>query len=224
MLGFSLAEVLITLTIIGVVASISLPSLIQYIQDTQLKIAYKSVYAELDNATRRVVSDQGGSIKSSFPDYPDLASSYAKYLIYTKQCTSSSSEGCWHKAGKWSSLSGDPDGDSNVGISSGATTPGFILNNGTLLYFSSLDGNCTNKFGYTDYYYCARIDVDVNGFKGPNKIGKDIFGMYIREDGIKPLGITGDWTLFSDCIQPPKANWNAYNNSGYGCSAQYLQQ
>jgi hypothetical protein len=52
--------------------------------------------------------------------------------------------------------------------------------------------------------------IDVNGFKPPNTLGKDIFSIDIFENGIKPKGITGDGY---EC-----------NNMGWGCSAKYLMQ
>lgn len=50
--AFTLAEVLITLGIIGVVAAITLPMLIQNYQKTVLKSQFKKVYAEFFNAIK----------------------------------------------------------------------------------------------------------------------------------------------------------------------------
>lgn len=50
--GFTLAEVLITLGVIGVVAAMTLPMLIQNYQKTVLKSQFKKVYAEFFNAIK----------------------------------------------------------------------------------------------------------------------------------------------------------------------------
>jgi prepilin-type N-terminal cleavage/methylation domain-containing protein len=42
--AFTLAEVLITLAIIGVVAALSIPSVVRNYQETQYKVAYKSLF------------------------------------------------------------------------------------------------------------------------------------------------------------------------------------
>ena len=42
--GFTLAEVLLTLVVIGIVASLTIPSIIQNIQDANLKIAWKKKF------------------------------------------------------------------------------------------------------------------------------------------------------------------------------------
>ncbi|OGI17401.1 MAG: hypothetical protein A2255_04970 [Candidatus Melainabacteria bacterium RIFOXYA2_FULL_32_9] len=57
---------------------------------------------------------------------------------------------------------------------------------------------------------CARIFVDVNGFKKPNITGKDILVIHLVDQGIKPGGTQGDGyscTTTSD---------------GWGCAAAYL--
>ena len=48
--GFTLAEVLITLAIIGVVAAMTLPTLIQNKQDKELIVRTKKLYSDLSNA------------------------------------------------------------------------------------------------------------------------------------------------------------------------------
>ena len=57
-LGFTLAEVLITLGIIGVVASMTLPSLIQKNKDKELISRVKKTYSVLNNA---LIAAQSGS-------------------------------------------------------------------------------------------------------------------------------------------------------------------
>ncbi len=43
--GFTLPEILITLGIIGVIAAMVIPSLVQDIQDQQLKVAFKKLFS-----------------------------------------------------------------------------------------------------------------------------------------------------------------------------------
>ena len=51
--AFTLAEVLITLGIIGIVAAITIPTLISKYQDFSLKVQFKKTYAVLQQAARR---------------------------------------------------------------------------------------------------------------------------------------------------------------------------
>ena len=57
-LGFSLAEVLITLGIIGVVAALTIPGLLTNIQDSHLKKKWKKVFADVANAYRLGMDDE----------------------------------------------------------------------------------------------------------------------------------------------------------------------
>ena len=60
--AFTLAEVLITLGVIGVVAAIILPSVINNIQDRQLTAMWKKKYSEISNVYNLVKEEIGGDI------------------------------------------------------------------------------------------------------------------------------------------------------------------
>ena len=57
--AFTLAEVLITLGVIGIVAALTLPSLITKYQEKQLVTSYLRVYSLLENAYRHVQAEYG---------------------------------------------------------------------------------------------------------------------------------------------------------------------
>ena len=57
--GFTLAEVLITLVIVGVVAALTIPTLVNKTQNNQLAAAYKKTYGTLASATRMIISEEG---------------------------------------------------------------------------------------------------------------------------------------------------------------------
>lgn len=57
--GFTLAEVLITLGIIGVVAAMTMPTLIQKNQDKELISRIKKTYSDVSNAIIRAQTDYG---------------------------------------------------------------------------------------------------------------------------------------------------------------------
>ena len=63
--GFTLAEVLITLGIIGVVAAMAMPMIVKKYQEQVYKTAYKKVYAELSEAVREAIFNQE-FIRTSF--------------------------------------------------------------------------------------------------------------------------------------------------------------
>lgn len=210
LVAFALAEVLIALLIIGTVASLVVPAILQDTQNAELKTAWKKTYADLEQATRRALLDNGGSFKDACSgdwDNDCLANFYKKHLNYTKFCPSGQSFGnCWHN---------DGDMDSYEGVSYGTgwgNVAGIITNSGILLHFALISNACTEKIGIISM--CGNIKIDVNGFKSPNTIGKDIYFVYVLENSIKPYGISGD-NYDSD--------WG-YNHSGYARAAKYLYE
>lgn len=61
--GFTLAELLITLAIVGIVAAISLPTLFSNITDRRLETQAKKAAAVLVNGYRLMLANQGGSLR-----------------------------------------------------------------------------------------------------------------------------------------------------------------
>ncbi len=98
-LGFTLAEVLITLAIIGVVAALTVPTVIRNYQERQTVTALKKFYTEISQAWARA------QVENSTPDTwnwgtgGDSASAdklidyLAPYLKITKRCGGQS--GCF---------------------------------------------------------------------------------------------------------------------------------
>jgi type II secretory pathway pseudopilin PulG len=225
-LAFTLAEVLIALLIVGVVASLVIPAIIQDTQDAELKTAWKKQYGVLTQATAMVLSDNGGSLKS----IGYLAGQYLQYMSVTKKCTGGQWGGnCWsvHDMSAESSTGATKFLNNSLVymniVPLGGGNSSAIENDGTYVIFGYQDSTCqSNNILFHNYYsrlsdegidnLCGWITVDVNGAKAPNTVGKDIFGVWIRENGIVPYGAKD---LSGTCN--PSA-------SGLGCSAKYLYQ
>ncbi|OGI26814.1 MAG: hypothetical protein A2287_01225 [Candidatus Melainabacteria bacterium RIFOXYA12_FULL_32_12] len=121
--GFTLAEMLVTLTIVGIVAALTIPAIIQDVQTAQYKAAFKKAYADLDQATRRILIDYGGNIGGICSNNLCIRDKYLEYLNYSKKCDNVWN--CFVKAsndgGEWEDLDGSPP---TVGADASA-----ILNN-----------------------------------------------------------------------------------------------
>ncbi|MFH0701951.1 MAG: type II secretion system protein [bacterium] len=194
--GFTLAEVLMTLTILGIIAAVSMVVLLPKIQDAENKTAFVSTYSVIDQATSQIRADNGGSLKSVFTSNNILRDKFKEYLNTVKSCTQGQSLGnCWHNNdGSSKYLNGNPITSYNTASS------GIVLNNGVLVYLTNSNPNCTSTT------YCGLISVDVNGWKGPNTMGKDIYYIWIYENNIKPNDSN---------------NCNT-SSSGNGCAAKVL--
>jgi len=186
--GFTLAEVLLVITIIGVIASLTIPDLITNIIDQQYAAKLKKTFSVLSNATIQVKEDNGGTLVGlpviGWSNY-SLISYYYTYLNIIKQCTHPNTKGnCWHKDYEYYLYDGTP-----------TTTPispiGVILADGAFVIFRDVSTTCTN--GNMQSSTCDFVEVDVNGFKSPNTYGKDIFSFFILKDRIVPRGMQGDY-------------------------------
>lgn len=182
--AFTLAEVLITLGIIGIVAAMTIPALMNNIQDNQLKQAWKKEFSTLYNATNRIMGDNGGSMANicSSLDPNCLRDAYADYLNVTKKCANGASyDVCWNYT----------DSDKNAWV---ANQSGLVLNDGTSLIFYYTNVDCSSTVFGPNTTRCGNIFIDVNGFKGPNRVGRDIQCIIVEKNSILPLG-SGQVTL-----------------------------
>lgn len=198
-IAFTLAEVLITLGIIGVVAAITIPTIISNVDKQTRKSQFMREYSLLSSAAKMIFQENNGSITNVYSSQQGILDSYKSYLKYTQECPTSGPDSgqpslCW--ASQWYAYS-DPTA---LGAPYPNAEPGLILNDGTFIAISSSDYTCNACLanGYDcannpQFYYCYVIEADVNGFKKPNKRGSDIFTFIAYKDGrLAPLGLPGE--------------------------------
>lgn len=197
--AFTLAEVLITLGIIGIVAAITIPALINNINDIQYKTALKKVYTVISEATKRIEADQGDppwtATAAQMPgDVSTMFNLYSNYLTFTQ--TSSLSCAAYSNS-IFASQYTTYKGSTQLGINYNffhCYAPIGQLADGTSLLFQSLP-NGVAYIGNKEIY--SEIRVDVNGPKGPNAFGRDLFVLTIllnpdKSLSVAPAGLPGD--------------------------------
>jgi len=225
--AFTLAEVLITLGIIGIVAALTIPMLMNNSQDAQLKTAWKKNYSVLSNATNLIKNDNGGAMAGVFTSgQSSMLSVYSNYLSVAKSClTDSVAEGCIASQ-YYKGLDGTGTGGTDA-----FNIPGVILNDGTSIVFFGSVGNALNCNRALDTnpplsQICGNLYIDVNGVKPPNVVGKDLFLIFITQTGAYAAGASPSSALtpitdFSFSCNPANTT---YFWRGMGCSAMYLMQ
>ena len=178
--GFTLPEVLITLMIIGIVASITIPSIVNDIKQKDLATLEKKARVVINSALTMMATDNGGSI-----DGVNLNQQLGSYLKTSRNCLKNGSYNCWHDNNvvKIAQKKGTTDlTHKNVlGRTTGSivTLDGMYLrmsgtvncNKGTVV--STDPDACYSKYDYTNGY-CGEYYVDLNGKRGPNIWGQDI--------------------------------------------------
>lgn len=216
--AFTLAEVLITLGIIGVVASITIPTLMQNMADQQTVGMLKKEYSVLSQAYTLAVQESGtpdtwltSSTSSDPASAISIVNTLSPFLRITKNCGTGA--GCMPVPYK------ELNNNTND-IDTDTTMAHIQLSDGTLLAFKSYGwGNAGNNVGSTQALQntVAAIWIDINGFKGPNRYGKDLFSVYLTKYGIIPTGTTqqtGD--AFTSYCYPRGlscAAWVIYNEN-----------
>lgn len=226
-LAFTLAEVLITIGIIGVIAAMTIPTLINKTNDFELKTAWKKEYSMFSQAFAQIVSDNGGSIMGVFATATGgeaLKDAFKAKLMVIKDCIGDSSQGgtgsgsaisgCWHPMNGYKYLNGTVSTDNML-------YPGLILKDGAFVVFASSSSTCADAtITGANFTRCGWLTVDVNGFRGPNVVGKDIFGMAITPNILIPNGARGGYDPTIYCVPGS----DDVNNTGRGCPAKYLYE
>ncbi|MBP3925017.1 type II secretion system protein [bacterium] len=206
--AFTLAEVLITLGIIGVVAAMTMPTLIQKHQERVTVNKVKKFYSVMSQAQLLAIKDHGyldewdvsdGRTKESAEK---LAEYLKPYLKIAKDCGTSS--GCL-QYGKPIQLL---NGEEHFNYDSDNRFYKLILNDGSYIwlrasmgaYCASLDNNILNA--------CGAVWIDINGKTPPNTLGRDILYFIMTKNSLKPSAI-------NDC------NLNSY---GWDCAGWILEK
>ena len=157
--AFTLAETLLTLVIIGVVAAMTIPSL-KHHADEQKFVAYtQKAFAEVSNATARLETKYG---EVQFWDSSNLntVKGYYSSVLDIVPFPNTS----WNTS-------------SITANDTGAVTYHFKTNNGFTWSVNQVSYKGKNVVGIT---------VDVNGQNDPNVEGIDIHSFYILNDKIEP--------------------------------------
>lgn len=211
--SFTLAEVLITLGIIGVVAGMTIPILIQNTQNAEFKAGWKKDYSVLANATQQIMQDYGTLSPVITGADDTMRVLYEPYFKLAKPCPEPNVKGiCWHNDNTWFLLNNSPIPSTVTGFGSSLLDngpAGDILADGTLIRYLTYDCSAST--------YCGYILVDVNGFKKPNTVGKDIFGAHLYNNKLIPFGS-------SSSTKGEGTTCNPSTDNGFACSVVYLYQ
>lgn len=230
--GFTLSEVLITLGIIGVVAAMTLPAVINNTQDKQFKAMFKKQYSALAQAILMVYTDGNDIPNLTHENWMDMSfyvckiSSQLKYLKSGLNCSTIEKLGDspdlnktdyfndstkWHNDGEWFNKKGEPQK-----LNSGYLKMTFLLPDESMINF-----NCLRD-----------IFIDVNGYKKPNTIGRDIFFVTLPPGKLN-LNFWDRRTFENDKVNSCTASYavsitqtnykdDCKNGSGWGCSPMYI--
>lgn len=208
--AFTLAEVLITLGIIGIVAALTIPTLMQNANEKATVTALKKAYSTLSQAYTMAVQENGTpdnwGLSGDGTGSKNILDMLAPKLKIQKNCEANGD--CFPDK-MYKTL-----GNGNWQNFFGSTTIGQAqLADGSLLVTISY-ADCNTPRGTSPALQnpCGWLGVDTNGAKNPNQLGVDFFAFYLTKTGIIPIGTAQETTgiSFDDCKN---------KNMGYGCAA-----
>lgn len=211
--AFTLAEVLITLGIIGIVSAMTMPALIQKNQDKELISRAKKVYSDFNNVMLLSQQDYGVIGDNSFlfnekDDALTVARNINKYFKGAKLCENANQDGCESYYYNIKYATKRYSSDNTTTTENSRTRPKIILSNGAIIAIDTNKSGCALK-EYTGTNYdenglviknpdgsistttykssiCANIFFDVNGAKKPNQFGHDSFWFWVQRSKLEP--------------------------------------
>lgn len=196
--GFTLAEVLITLGIIGVVAAMTIPTLIHRIQAIKLRSQFLKSYSTLKQISKLMQAD---GLTGDANEYPPHATYNFMNTIrpYFTNGTSCGNAGlaCFGKYinGDYTTMTKGKYGAIYARMAEGS----ILLPNGTIFFIK-------NQFPIGTRIW---VSVDINGYNSPpNRAGYDLFFFQLMDDAeFIPLGAEG--TEYTDSTK--YCNQNKYD-------------
>ena len=184
--GFTLAELLITLAIIGVIAVMTLPTLMNGVQKAIAISQVKRTFAIISTTTRMAEADYGSASTwkmkdgSSWDSAKYFAETYmVPYLKVVKRCAS-----------------GNNEADCNYNMY-GLNGSNFTFEKSKTYRFYLVDGTfmavyANQNLNSNGHRKQVTILFDTNGPKGANKLGNDIYKLeYMIESLKKPKQYIG---------------------------------
>ena len=196
--AFTLVEILIALGIIGVVAAMTMPTLIKKHQEMVTVNKVKKFYSTMNQVYLMSVKHNDYPIywnvsnSASNTTSTQLANYLKPYLRVAKDCGTGT--GCLKYTQKIKLL----NGTKYRNYETDNRYYKLILNDGSYIWWRTSNDTYCNESSYDVTNVCGIVWTDVNGPQKPNALGKDIFILYLTQTGIKTATTTDDCSINSD--------------------------
>ena len=191
------------MVIIGVIAAITVPTLINKTKNQETVVKLKKTYSTLAQATNLIIAEEGPAT-NWVTNTTDVYNLYRKHLNKAMDCNIE--QGCLRQ-GAYKNL--NDNGTWNFEDNS-IKYPKLVLTDGTQIIIEKawFSQNCNLRTnGSNDF--CTYIVADLNGAKKPNTFGRDVFYFVIKKNGLYPMGCDYDY-----CV----------NTFGGGCACKVLRE
>lgn len=227
--AFTLAEILVTVGILGLLAAITLPSINSNVNESQYVSALRFISSSLSDKIQA---------QMAIEDVYDVRDLKAFADITTNNTAQKTK--LLGKFGKF--LAFMPTADDHTGLvllngktpSNGDGMPETwkkeemrLTNNGALLYLHDIEearasnGVEIKKAGGAIYRRAAIVYIDINAYKKPNRVGYDIYKFYLGQDGrLYPVGGLDVSMFDSNGTSETSHSWQG-SSADYKCNKAY---
>ena len=197
--AFTLAELLMTLGIIGVVAVLTMPGLIKKYQEKETIVKLQKFYSVMSQAYLSVL--QANGTPDNWALTGNQTADEAQFVGYIKPYLNVATD-CGFNAGCFPDLV--------YKRLNGTAAINFLTNSNKRYMMRLADGSPIAFFVYPqkatgDF---GVIYLDTNGDRPPNQFGKDVFQIMMMQDRLSAGSGVPDTNIYSDCL-----------TNGFACSA-----
>lgn len=227
--AFTLAEILITIGIVGIVATLTIPSLINAYNRKVFEVRFKKADAVITQAIKMTTDDLGldlFSINSKVTTEEQEQINAMLNQVWERQFKGATkyyikdiatyigdnkNPKCWGLRGIYSLVDNSFTGNYyNYMIDNQKEAYALILQDGTMISSPRLSLSFTNS--------TINVMVDTNGpFSGPNRLGYDVFTYYSNpnffSNGCNPIGGDSYSSRCTGAYKYAKKNENPYDKS-----------
>ena len=200
--AFTLAETLITLGIIGIVAAMTIPNLMTKNIQKQTVVKLQKAISIMNQAYKMSFDDVGeADTNEAFEMGADkyFETYWAPYIKTAVLCKTYQQCG-YKQLNPWTLPNGK---DAAISLVADDSRVAFYTNDGFLYVILTASGTGAVIDGKIEYTKNSSIIVDLNGKEGPNRFGQDVFMLWRISDGggVQPYGYNlSDSIVNSSCI------------------------
>lgn len=232
--GFTLSEVLITLGVIGVVAAITLPTLIANYQKQVFVTKLQRSYSKLNQAFQKILADEEVFLLSQTSVFDSIGAfdSESKNVRLCQDAYAGTVK-CNQflenlKPYLIAQIKTFKNNDNYIIYDLYSENPNWrttgpypysalLLNDGSMIFsYSFWSSNPSNGTNNTMKGRVGEFLVDVNGTKRPNKLGRDVFSFYLGDNGLLyPVGSKA----VEEYVNYGKRYWQTATYAAYGCNS-----
>lgn len=175
--AFTLTEVLITLSIIGIISALTVPDLMKNYQKESQAVQIRKASQEFANAIDMYITEEGKSSLAGTQIFDDIDAFVTNHLRVSKTCEGDTDDEV-NSSGCFSSSYRNTFGAGGKAVK--CTEKSYVLANSAAICITAVENDETTTSAARPY---LKVIMDTNASEKPNIGGRDMFTFYIDKTG-----------------------------------------